>query len=102
MPGRQRLAANYPAGGGERSVHAGTHPSPYRFLAWTMEAGEQDHLRRAEELVLEARQIVQQQKGRIIRLRAGGVDTWDAERTLRTLESNLKRFEQHRESLKRK
>jgi hypothetical protein len=66
-----------------------------------MVANEQDDVRRAEELVLEARRIVQQQKGRIIRLRASGTDTWDAERTLRTLESNLKRFEEHRDSLKR-
>jgi hypothetical protein len=39
-------------------------------------------LRRAEELVAEGRRVVQQQKGRIIRLRAAGVDTWDAQRTL--------------------
>ena len=32
-----------------------------------MVANEQDDFRRAEELVLEARRIVQQQKGRIIR-----------------------------------
>jgi hypothetical protein len=31
--------------------------------------GSEDDLRRAEELVAEARRIVQQQKGRIIRLR---------------------------------
>jgi hypothetical protein len=45
--------------------------------------GSEDDLRRAEELVAEARRIVRQQKGRIIRLRAAGVDTWDAERALR-------------------
>ena len=45
--------------------------------------GSEDELRRAEELVAEARRIVQQQKGRIIRLRAAGVDTWHAERALR-------------------
>jgi hypothetical protein len=47
---------------------------------------ENDDLRRAEERVLEGRRIVQMQKGLIIRLRSVGADTWDAERTLRTLE----------------
>jgi hypothetical protein len=42
----------------------------------------EDDLRRAEELVAEGRRIVQQQKGRILRLRAAGVDTRDAQRTL--------------------
>ena len=51
----------------------------------------ENNLRRAEELVAEGRRIVQQQKGRIIRLRAAGVDTWDAERALRLLEANLRR-----------
>ena len=55
--------------------------------------GSEDELRRAEELVAEARRIVQQQKGRIIRLRAAGVDTWHAERALRL-------FEEHRDILK--
>jgi hypothetical protein len=63
---------------------------------------ENDDLRRAEEHVLEGRRIVQMQKGLIIRLRSAGADTWDAERTLRTLELNLKRFEEHRDSIKRK
>jgi hypothetical protein len=62
-------------------------------------ASESD-LRRAEELVAEGRRIVQQQKGRIIRLRAAGVDTWDAERVLHLLETNLQRFEEHRDILK--
>jgi hypothetical protein len=48
-------------------------------------------LRRAEELVAEGRRIVQQQKGRIIRLRATGVDTWDAQRALHLFEANLRR-----------
>jgi hypothetical protein len=60
-----------------------------------------DDIRRAEEHVAEARRLVQMQKGFIVRLRAAGADTWDAERTLRTLESNLKRFEEHRDRLKR-
>ena len=60
-----------------------------------------DDIRRAEEHVAEARRLVQMQKGFIVRLRAAGTDTWDAERTLRTLESNLKRFEEHCDRLKR-
>jgi hypothetical protein len=58
-------------------------------------------LRRAEELVAEGRRIVQQQEGCIIRLRAVGVDTWDAERALRLFEANPRRFEEHRDFLKR-
>jgi hypothetical protein len=60
----------------------------------------ENHLRRAEEVVAEGRRIVQQQKGRIIRLKAAGVDTWDAERALRLFEANLRRFEEHRDVLK--
>ena len=60
----------------------------------------ENDLRRAEELVAEGRRIVQQQKGLIIRLRAAGVDTWEAERTLRLFEANLRRFEEHRDLLK--
>jgi hypothetical protein len=62
-------------------------------------ASEND-LRRAEELVTEGRRLVQQQKGRLIRLRAAGVDTSDAERALQLLETNLQRFEEHRDILK--
>jgi hypothetical protein len=57
-------------------------------------------LRRAEEHVDQGRRIVQEQKGRIIRLKAAGVNTCDAERTLRRFESNLRRFEEHRDILK--
>jgi hypothetical protein len=32
----------------------------------------------------------------------GNADTWDAERTLRNLESNLKSFQEHRDRLKGK
>jgi hypothetical protein len=60
----------------------------------------EDDLRRAEELVAEGRRVIQQQKGRIIRLRAAGVDTWDAQRTLHLFEANLRRFEEHRDVLK--
>ena len=57
----------------------------------------ENDLRRAEELVAEGRRIVRQQKGLIVRLRAAGVDTWEAERTLRLFEANLRRFEEHRD-----
>ena len=60
----------------------------------------ENDLRRAEELVAEGRRIVQQQKGFIVRLRAAGVDTLEAERTLRLFEANLRRFEEHRDVLK--
>jgi hypothetical protein len=60
----------------------------------------ENDLRRAEELVAEGRRIVRQQKGLIVRLRAAGVDTWEAERTLRLFEANLRRFEEHRDLLK--
>ena len=60
----------------------------------------ENDLRRAEELVAEGRRIVRQQKGLIVRLRAAGVDTWEAERTLRLFEANLRRFEEHRDILK--
>ena len=43
----------------------------------------------------EARQMVTEQKGRIARLKATGVDTALAELTLRALEANLKRFQNH-------
>ena len=75
-------------------------PSVGRRLRVIRQMGSEDDLRRAEELVAEARRIVQQQKGRIIRLRAAGVDTWDAERALRLFEANLRRFEEHRDILK--
>jgi hypothetical protein len=58
-------------------------------------------LRRAEEHVTEGRRIVQMQKGRIVRLKAAGVDTSNAECTLRLFESNLRRFEEHRDILTR-
>jgi hypothetical protein len=60
----------------------------------------ENELQRVEKLVLEARRLVQRQKGFIIRLRAAGADTSNAELTLRLLESNLRRFEAHRDLLK--
>ena len=59
-------------------------------------------LRRAEELVLEARRIVQEQKGLFIRLRGTGADTSSAEMTLRFFERNLRRFQEYRDLLKAK
>jgi hypothetical protein len=52
--------------------------------------GFEDDLRRVEEHVAEARRIVQGQKGLIVRLRAAGVGTLDAQRILWLLESNLR------------
>lgn len=59
-------------------------------------------LHRAEELVLEARRIVQQQKGLIVRLRAAGADTSSAQTTLRFFERNPKRLQEYRDLLKAK
>jgi hypothetical protein len=58
-------------------------------------------LRRIEEHVADARRMVHRQKGLIIRLRAAGVNTWDAQKILWLLESNLRRFEEHRDRLKK-
>jgi len=62
--------------------------------------GFEDDLRRAEELVAEARRMVHRQKGLLIRLRAAGVDTWENQRILWLLESNLRRLEEHRDRLR--
>jgi hypothetical protein len=71
--------------------------NPVRYFG---EMASENDLRRAEELVAEGRRIVQQQKGRIIRLRAAGIDTWNAQKTLHLFEANLQRFEVHRDFLK--
>ena len=60
----------------------------------------EDDLRRVEEHVAEARRIVQRQKGLIVRLRAAGVSTLDAQRVLWLLESNLRRLEEHMDRLR--
>ena len=62
--------------------------------------GFEDDLHRIDEHLAEARRIVQRQKGLIIRLRAAGVSTWDAQRILWLLESNLRRLEEHRDRLR--
>jgi hypothetical protein len=59
--------------------------------------GLEDDLRRVEEHVAEARRLEQRHK-RLIRM--AGVNTWDAQRILWLLESNLRRFEEHRERLR--
>jgi hypothetical protein len=52
--------------------------------------------------VLEARRIVQQQKGLIVRLRSARVDTTNAELMRRFFENNLRRFQEYRDLLKAK
>ena len=70
-----------------------------------MDARSKNHgfeydLRRTDEHVAEARRMVQRQKGLIIRLRAAGVSTSDAQRILWLLESNLRRLEEHKDRLR--
>ena len=50
-------------------------------------------------LVEEARRIVWEQKGRIIRLRAAGHDTWDAPRILHLSEANLQNLREYKHRL---
>jgi hypothetical protein len=62
-----------------------------------------DDLRRSiARHIEEARRMVTEQKGRIARLKATGVDTAFAELTLRALEANLKRFQNHADWSERK
>ena len=58
-----------------------------------------DHLSKARCRVEEAQRIVWEQKGRIFRLRAADLDTWDAERTLRLFEANLQTFQEYKHAL---
>jgi hypothetical protein len=62
-------------------------------------AADMDNLSKATCHVEEAQRIVWQQKGRIVRLRTAGLDTLDAERTLRVLEANLQAFQEHKRAL---
>jgi hypothetical protein len=62
--------------------------------------GFEEDLRRVEEHVAEARRLVHQQKGLIIRLRTAGADTSDVQEILWLLESNLRRLEEHRDLLR--
>ena len=59
-----------------------------------------DDLRRVEGHIAEARRFVQRQKGLVIRVRAAGVNTFDAQSIRSLLESNLKRLEDHRDWLR--
>ena len=60
----------------------------------------EDDLSTVEELVAEARRMVQRQKGLIVRLGAAGVSTLDAQRILWLLESNLRRLGNQRDFIK--
>ncbi len=60
----------------------------------------EDDLRRIEGHIAEARRFVQRQKGLVIRVRAAGVNTFDAQSIRSLLESNLKRLEDHRDWLR--
>jgi hypothetical protein len=62
--------------------------------------GVEEDLRRVEEHVAGARRMVQRQKGLIIRVQAAGLSTWEAQRILWLLESNLRRLEEHRDRLR--
>jgi hypothetical protein len=50
-------------------------------------------------LVEEAQRMVWEQKGRIIRLRVAGHDTWDAQRILQLLEANLQNLREYKHRL---
>jgi hypothetical protein len=63
-------------------------------------ASEVGKIAQAAQRVMDARQIVFDQKSRIARLRAVGLDTRDAERILRLLEANLEVFKGHLERLR--
>ena len=52
----------------------------------------EDDLRRIDEHIADARRMVHRQKGLIIRLRAAGVSTWEPQRVLWLLESNIRRL----------
>ena len=78
----------------------GINRAKNRYCLRNLTMSSEEDLRRVEEHVAEARRIVQRQKGLIVRLRAAGVNTLDAQRILWLLESNLRRLEQHRDHLK--
>jgi hypothetical protein len=54
----------------------------------------EDDLSRIDAHIAEARRYVQRQRGLIIRFHAAGVGTWDAQRILWLLETNLRRLEE--------
>ncbi len=59
----------------------------------------EDELAKARRHVEDARRLVWEQRGRIMRLRASGRDTHSAEKTLRILETNLQTFREHQSAL---
>jgi hypothetical protein len=62
--------------------------------------GFEEDLRHIDEHIADARRMVHRQKGLIIRLRAAGTSTWEPQRILWLLESNLRRLEEHRDRLR--
>ena len=55
----------------------------------------ENDLRRIEQHVADALNLVRRQKGLIVRLQMAGAATWDAQRVLWLLETNLRRLEEH-------
>jgi len=62
-------------------------------------AHEKD-IRCIEQHVADAGRLVYRQKGLIVRLQAAGAGTWDAQRVLWLLETNLRRLEEHSDRFK--
>jgi hypothetical protein len=63
-------------------------------------ASDVGKIAQAAKRVMDARQIVFDQKSRIARLRTAGLDTREAERILPVLEANLEVFKGHLERLR--
>jgi hypothetical protein len=63
-------------------------------------ASDVGKIAQAAKRVMDARQLVFDQKTRVVRLRAVGMDSGDAERILRVLEANLEVFKGHLEKLR--
>ncbi len=78
----------------------GVNRAPHGLPKAQKAMGSEGDFRRIDEHIAEARRLLQRQKGLIIRLRAAGVNTWEAQRILWLLESNLRRFEEHRDRLR--
>src|SRR5262249_4899368 len=91
---------SWPKKGTPLRPRLGVNRTKSRYCSCGLPMSFEDDLRRVEKHVAEARRIVQRQKGLIVRLRAAAVNTLDAQRILWLLESNLRRFEQHRDHLR--
>ena len=63
-------------------------------------ASDVGKIAQAAKRVMDARQLVFDQKTRVVRLRAVGMDSGDAERILPVLEANLEVFKGHLEKLR--